>query len=326
MRPGWMTRALRVGVIGCGLALLPGYTPASGQSYPVKPIRIIVPNAPGGIDTNFRIIMPRLQELLGQPIVIESRPGASGALGAEAVARAEPDGYTLLYCTSAQIVTSPLLKKGLRYDPIRDFTPITKLFQPIEAIQVTAEIPAKTIPDLIAHAKAHPGKLTYASSGVGSVPHFNGELFKTAAGIDLLHVPYNGVAQIVPELLAGRIDVAFLTIGTAQSLLDTGKVRMLAGLDPERTGDMPSILETLPGFRRAPIWFGLFGPAGLPREIVDRLHAALSQSVKEQAVRAALDKAWLRIVVSTPAELATSIQADRALTQEIINKVGLTPE
>ena len=302
---------------------------AFAQAYPTKPIRVVVPNPAGGIDVYARVFLPRAVELLGQPIVIENRAGASGAIGAENIAKSPPDGYSLLFSTSAQIVTSPFLNKSLPYDPIRDFTPVTKALEPVEALLIHAALPFNSVRELIDYAKKNPVKLSYGSSGVGSIPHFEGELFKAAAGVDMLHVPYKGLAQILPELAAGRIDVAFPGIGSGNNIVATGKARILAVMDETRYAglpDMPSITETLPGFRRAPLWFSFFGPAKLPAPIVDRLHAAFVKSLGAPEVREQLAKMYLRPVGGTPDELAASIRSDMERTAALVKSIGLKPE
>jgi tripartite-type tricarboxylate transporter receptor subunit TctC len=312
-----------------GLLLWAFSAAALAQAYPSKPIRVVIPNPAGGIDVYLRVLVPRAVEILGQPIVIENRPGASGAIGAENIARSAPDGYSLLFCTSAQIVTSPFLNKSLPYDPAKDFTPITKALQPVEALMVHAELPFRSVRELIDYAKKNPGKLSYGSSGVGSVPHFDGELFKAAAGIELLHVPYKGVAQIMPELAAGRIDIAFPGIGGAASIIAAGRARVLAVLDANRfpkLPDVPSISETLPGFRETPIWFSLFGPAALPRPIVDRLYGAVAKALETPEVREQYEKGYIRVVGSTPEELASSIRSDTELMAGLVKSIGLKPE
>lgn len=302
---------------------------APAQVYPNKPIRLVVPNPAGGNDVYIRAMMPKLVEILGQPIVIENRPGASGAIGSENVARSLPDGYSLLFCTSAQIVISPFLNKNLPYDTGKDFTPISMLMQPVTAVTVNAALPVNNVRELIAYAKSNPGKLSYGSSGRGSVPHLDGELFQSATGTDMLHVPYKGIAQIVPELVAGRIDLAFPPLGIAAPLLAAGKVKVLAVLDAvrhPRHPDIPSILDSLPGYRRAPLWFGLFGPAGLARSVVERLHGAFAKAMETPEVRSNFESSYLRIIGSTPEEFARSIKTDIALTAELAKSIGLKPE
>ena len=271
-----------------------------------------------------------MAEFLGQPLVIESRPGASGAIGAQNVAKSAPDGYSLLFCTSAQIVSNPFLIRDLPYDPIRDLTPVSMLVEPADTtLSINVSIPANNVRELIDYGKKNPGKLSYGSSGVGSIPHFTGELFKLAAGIDMLHVPYKGVAQIMPELMAGRVDVAFAGLGFVGPTIASGKVRALAVLDPRRYArlpEVPSIVDTLPGFRSAPLWFSVFGPAGLPRSVAGRLHEAFAKTAQTPEVRATLEERGMKVIVSSPEELAASIKSDIELTARLVKQLGLKPE
>lgn len=302
---------------------------ALAQAYPSRPIRVVVPNPAGGIDVYMRVMLPKMVEFLGQQVLIENRAGASGAIGAENIARSAPDGYSLLFATSAVLVTSPFLNKNLPYDPVKSFTPVSRVLEPIELIVVNASLPVNSVKELIDLAKRNPGKLSYGSSGVGTIPHFDGELFKAAAGVDLLHVPYKGIAQILPELVGGRIDVAFPGVTSAAAHIASGKVRVLAVLDAkryERMPDVPSIVDTLPGFRQAPIWFGLFGPSGLPRPVVERLHAAIVKALEAPEVRAKYQATGMRMVGSTPDDLAASMKADTELIAKLVKLVGIKPE
>ena len=311
--------ALLMGLVVCAWA----------QSYPVKPIRVVVPNPAGGIDAYARAFQPKFTEIIGQQMVLENRPGASGAIGAENIAKSPPDGYSLLFATSAVLVTSPFLNKSLPYDPVRDFAPICNLLEPVDLIAVSAFQPFRTVRELIDFAKANPGKLTFGSSGVGSVPHFDGELFKSAAGVDMLHVPFKGIAQIIPELVAGRIDVSFPGMGSIGPHAASGKARILAVLGATRFArlpEVPSITDTLPGFRPAPLWFGMFAPAATPRPIVQRLNAVFVASLNAPEVRAHYESGGFRVIASTPEELAARMRADTELTAGLIKAVGLKPE
>ena len=322
------TAASRVAKLIGAAALLASLAPAA-QTYPVKPIRVVVPNPAGGIDAYARVFQPSFAAIIGQQMLLENRPGASGAIGAENIARAAPDGYSLLFATSAVLVTSPFLNKNLPYDPVKDFAPISNLLEPVEVIAVNASLPFKTVKELIDFAKANPGKLTFGSSGVGSVPHFDGELFKAAAGIDMLHVPYKGIAQIIPELVSGRIDAAFPGMGSIGPHLASGKARVLAVLGATRFArlpEVPSIIDTLPHFRPAPLWFGMFAPAATPRPIVQRLHAAFVAALNVAEVRANYENGGFRVIGSTPEELSARIKADSELTAGLVKAVGLKPE
>jgi tripartite-type tricarboxylate transporter receptor subunit TctC len=312
-----------------GMALLCLALESFAQTFPVKPIRVVVPNPAGGIDSYARVFQPKFVEIIGQQMLLENRPGASGAIGGENVARSAPDGYSLLFATSGVMVTGPFLNKSLPFDTVRDFAPISILLEPVEVLAVHAALPFKSVKDLIVYAKSNPGKLTFGSSGMGSVPHFDGELVKGAAGIDMLHVPYKGIAQIIPELVAGRIDVAYPGIGSVMPHVTSGKVRMLAVLAPTRFArqpDVPSITETLPGFRPAPLWFGMFAPAATPRPIVQRLHSAFVAALNSPEVRANYESSGFRVIGSSPEELSARMKADSELTAGLVKAIGLKPE
>lgn len=319
----WTTAVVALAAPGVGTPVV------EAQSYPVKPIRVVVPNPAGGIDAYARVFQPKFVEHFGQALVLENRPGASGAIGAENIARSAPDGYSLLFATSAVLVTSPFLNKSLPYDPVKDFAPISNLLEPVDTIAVNAALPFKNVKELIDHARANPGKLTFGSSGVGSVPHFDGELFKAAAGVDLLHVPYKGIAQIIPELVAGRIDVAFPGVGSVGPHAATGKARILAVLGAQRFArlpEVPSIIDTLPGFRPAPLWFGMFAPAGTPRPVIQRLLASFTFALNVAEVRANYESGGFRVIASTPEELAARMKSDTELTAGLVKAIGLKPE
>jgi tripartite-type tricarboxylate transporter receptor subunit TctC len=312
-----------------GIALFGLALESFAQTYPVKPIRVVVPNPAGGIDAYARVFQPKFVEIIGQQMLLENRPGASGAIGGENIARSAPDGYSLLFATSGVMVTGPFLAAKLPYDTVKDFAPISNLLEPVEVLAIHAALPFKTVRDLIDFAKANPGKLTFGSSGMGSVPHFDGELVKGAAGIDMLHVPYKGIAQIVPELLAGRIDVAYPGMGSIAPHLASGKIRVLAVLAPTRFArapEIPSINDTLPTFRPAPLWFGMFAPAATPRPIVQRLHSAFVAALNAPEVRANYESSGFRVIGSTPEELSARMKADSELTAGLVKAIGLKPE
>jgi tripartite-type tricarboxylate transporter receptor subunit TctC len=299
------------------------------QDFPAKPIRMVVPNAVGGLDIYARFFLPRTVETLGQPIVIENRAGASGRIGAESIARSAPDGYSLLFATSAVLVTSPFLSKDLPYDPIKDFTPIGKLLEPVMVLAINASLPVRSVTELIDYAKRNPGKLSYGSSGVGTLLHFNAEGFKLLANVDMLHVPYKGVGQVVPELVAGRIQATFTGISAFGANVATGKIRLLAVLESKRYAhapDLAAIGEMLPGYRKAPSWFAMFGPAGMPRPVVDRLNGAFVKALADPEVRASLEKLSLAIIASTPEEHAASMKEDIEYTARLVKAIGIKPE
>src|SRR5712691_2011813 len=270
-----------------GAALLtPGNAHAQAPSS--RPLKIVVPFPPGnGTDMLARLMAPKMTQALGQPVVVENRGGANGMIGAEAVARAAPDGTTILFTSPSTHVTSIFLSKNLPYDPVRDFTPITAAVEPVTVMIVNPSVPASSVKELIAYAKAHPGKLDYSSPGIGAVFHMSGELFKLGAGVDIVHVPYKGASPALAGVIAGEVSIGFNSLASVLPHMRSGKLRVLAVLEAKRypgLPDVPSIAETLPGFEKPASWFGLFGPAGLPAQTLARLHGELVASLKDPDV------------------------------------------
>ncbi|MFM9971217.1 MAG: Bug family tripartite tricarboxylate transporter substrate binding protein [Burkholderiales bacterium] len=313
-----------IGVVGIFFSTL-----LTAQTYPVKPVRLIIPNAPGGIDLYARVMTPRLGEELGQPVIVENRPGAGGIIGAEAVAKSPADGYTLLFGTSGILVTVQFLNKNMPLNIQKDLTPISQVLGIVSTLTVNAQSPINSVADLVTHAKRNPGKLSFGSSGVGTLPHLNGEIFKVTTGVDMLHVPLKGTAQMMTEMLAGRTDIDFSGLGAVRPLATSGKLRILAVQGGTRfapIGDIPSINETYPNYRDAPSWIGLMGPAGMTRPLVDRIHGAVAKSMGSSDVRAAYEKQGLRIIASSAEELANAIKTGSEQMGALIKAVGIQPE
>jgi tripartite-type tricarboxylate transporter receptor subunit TctC len=281
----------------CALALalaprLAGAAGGTAGAYPERPVHLIVPFPPGGgADNLARLIMPRVAQALGQPIVIENKAGAGGNIGAEFVARAVPDGYTLLYGTNGTHAINASLYRNLRFDPVKDFAPVSRMTEIAAILIVNPELPVASTAELIAYARAHPGKLNFASAGNGTTSHLAGELFKTQAGIDIVHVPYRGGALAMTDLIGGQVQLMIEVMPSAYPQAREGKVRALAVSTPRRfpgAPDIPTIAESgLPGFE-ASAWDGIFAPAGTPSAIVDRLNAAIRQALDDPEVVATL--------------------------------------
>lgn len=269
------------------LAGLAGSVSIHGQSYPTKPVRLVVPYAAGGFsDISSRVVAEAMSRALGQPLIVEPRPGGGGRIGAELIARAPADGYHLLYTTNGTHTYMAVTEKSLSYDPLRDFTPIGQVGVYGLLMAVHPSVPARNIREFIDYAKRNPGKLNYGSSGAGSGIHFAGELFNVMAGIDMVHVPYKGSGPALQDVIAGNCQVTF--DGAAKPFIDAGKVRFLgttsARRDP-RFPDFPTIAEGgLPGYDLT-YWLALFGPAGLPAEIQAKLNAAINTALAEEALR-----------------------------------------
>ena len=311
------------------LALVAASASALAQSFPAKPIRLVIPNAPGGIDTYARVMLPRLSEDLGQPIVTENHAGASGIIGSDLVAKAPADGHTLLMGTSAILVTVPFLNRNVPFDVLKDFTPVSQLLGIVSTLAINPALPVKNVAELVEYAKKNPGKLTYGSTGVGTLPHLNGEIPKVTAGIDLLHVPFKGTAQLATELQAGRIDIDLTGLGAIRTQVAAGKLRLIALLGAARfapAGDVPSINETFPTYRDAPSWVAIVAPAGLPRPVLDRLNGAIQKTMALPEVRANYDKLGLRVIASSPEELGAAMRSGAEQVGALVKRIGIKPE
>jgi tripartite-type tricarboxylate transporter receptor subunit TctC len=305
--------------------------PAPAQDWPTaKPITIVVPVPPGpSVDMIARLVAPRLGEALGQTVIVDNRGGANGTIGSNLVARAAPDGYTLLAATPASHVTAVHLMKNLPFDPVKDFTPIMAAVEPVTALVVNAALNINSVPDLIAYAKAHPGELSYGSSGIGSVFHLTGELFNRTAGVNIKHVPYRGVSQPMQDVAAGHIQLLHISLSSARGALESGKAKVLAILEPRRYArlpDVPSMSEILPAFRKPATWFGFFGPAKLPPEIVARLNAEMRKAITAPEARAKLEASDLTVIAGTPQEFAALQKDGIEQFGAIIKAAGIEPQ
>jgi tripartite-type tricarboxylate transporter receptor subunit TctC len=314
----------------CLLSVLAIATPALAQTWPARPITLVVPFPPGpALDLVARIVGVKLGEALGQNIVVENRTGANGMIGANLVARAPPDGYTLLMSTASTHVTAVYLMKNLSYDPIKDFTPILAAVEPVTCLVVGAALPVNSVPELIAYAKAHPGELSYGSSGVGSVFHLMGELFNQTAGVKINQVPYRGVAPALQDVIAGHIPMAFLSISNVLGVADQAGVKILAVLEPQRFAQrpqIPSMSEVLPAFRKPSSWFGLFGPAGLAAPITARLNAETLKALNAPDIRPKLDDNGMSVIGGTPEDFKALILDGIARYGAIIKAAGIQPD
>ena len=302
---------------------------SGAQGYPVKPIRLVVPYPPGGIDPYARIMTPRMSEMLGQPIIVENRPGANGIIGTEYVVRSPADGYTLLFATTSTLVGGTLMLKAVTYDPLKDLTPIVALFESLRTITVSSALPIHSMRELIDYAKAHPGKLTFGSSGIGSAFHLDGEILKDAAGIDMLHVPFKGSAPMATAIAAGQIDVGVASLNNVIAAMTAGQVRLIAFMEKQRSPlypDVPTVAETLPGTFKSVGWTGIFGPAGLPSEIVTRWNAAARTVMEAPEVRAFHEKNGTIVNVTSPQETGQSLREGLNTVAALMKKIHLEPQ
>jgi tripartite-type tricarboxylate transporter receptor subunit TctC len=298
------------------LAFAPGMVlgaEGSAGAYPDKPLHLIVPFPPGGgADNLARLIVPKLAQALGQPIVIENKAGAGGNIGAEYVARAAPDGYTLLYGTNGTHAINASLYRKLRFDPVKDFIPVSRMTEIAAMLIVSPQLPVTSVAELIAYAKAHPGKLNFGSAGNGTTSHLAGEMFKTQAAIDIVHVPYRGGALAMTDLIGGQVQLMIEVMPNAYPQVRDARVRGLAVSTPKRFAgapEMPTIAESaLPGFE-ASAWDGIFVPALTPTPIVERLNAAIRLALEDPELGAALRARGAMQVPSTPEAFAHFIAA-----------------
>ena len=285
---------------------------AFAQSYPAKPIRLVVGLAPGGAtDIMARTLVPALSEELGQPVVVDNRPGAAGSIGALAVAKAPPDGYTL-FLASSSFTSNLVLQQNASYDPIADFEPITNVASGPFLLVVRTSLPVKSVPELIAYAKANPGKLNFASSGIGSTAHLTGELLKRAARIEMTHIVYRGAGPALADVLAGQVDLMFASIVSSVHHAKSGKVRALAVTSMKRSSilpEFPTVAESVPGFEMSG-YFGLMAPARTPASILSQVHAAVGRAIRRRdfAERVAADGA--EPDGCSPAELRAILERD----------------
>lgn len=296
------------------------------QSYPTKPIRLLVPYAAGGAtDIMARVVAQKLSENLGQQMVVENRPGAGGNIAADAVAKAAPDGYTLFFGSTGPLVINPSLYAKLSFEPVKDFAPIGLVGDMPLFLVVPVSQPVHSIKDLIALAKAKPGQLNYASSGVGGTTHLAMELFKTTAGVDILHIPYKGTAAGVADMLAGNIQVMFDVMATSGPHVKTGKLRFIGVTTTKRSAfapDVPTIADAgFPGFE-ATFWTGFLAPAGTPREIINKLSAELAKVIALPELRERFATLGMEPRTSNPEQFAAFIRSETVKWAKVVRDSG----
>jgi tripartite-type tricarboxylate transporter receptor subunit TctC len=299
---------------------------AAASEYPDRPVRLVVPfPAGGGADTLARIIMPRVAQALGAPIVIDNRPGAGGNVGAEIVARAAPDGYTLFYGTNGTHAINQSLYTQLRFDPARDFAPISRMTVIAAMLVVNPDFPATSVEELIQYAKAHPGAVNFASAGNGTTSHLAGELFRTMAGIDIVHIPYRGGALAMTDVVGGQVQMMIDVMPNAYPLVQGRKVRGLAVTTARRfpaAADFPTIAASgVPGYDVS-AWDAIFAPAGTPTQVIDRVNAAVRRALEDPEVAESLLRHGAQAVPGTPDELARHVAAETDKWAKVVRKSG----
>ncbi|MEI6113351.1 MAG: tripartite tricarboxylate transporter substrate binding protein [Burkholderiales bacterium] len=303
-------------------------TVAFGQDYPVRPIRLIVPFAPGGAaDTTARMVADALGKRLGQMVIVENKPGAGATVGAALVAAAAPDGYTVLYTTPGPQITNPFLMAKLSYNP-DDLVPVTRVAWFPNVLVVTRSLPVHDVQGLIDYARKNPGKVNFASAGIGASSHLSGELFKTAANIDISHVPYKGTGQAAQDLVAGNVQMAIDSLSVYLPFIKSGQVRALGIAMPERSPllpDVPTIADQLKGFDSTAVNY-LTVPRGTPQSVIDRLSREVAAVLADRELSARMIDMGLVPRASTPAEMAAEVQAERTKWQKVIQDSGAKPE
>ena len=318
--------AFTLAALAAVLAIAP-CSAAQTQSYPTRPVRLLVPSTPGGsVDTLSRAVATRLSEKWGQQMVVDNRPGAGGVIAAELTAKAPPDGYTLLMCTVASCANNVSLHRNLPYDPVKDFEPVTLVATQNLMLLVHPSIPAASVKDLVALAKANPRKYSFASAGNGTGGHLSGELFRMLAGVDLLHVPYKGVAPAIVDVISGQVSMTFASILSSLPQVKSGKLKALAVTGAKRSPaapDMPTMIEAgVKGYESA-TWYGVLAPAKTPKDIVAKLNTDIVAILKQPEVRDRLSKEGAEPVGSTPQELGAYIRSEIAKWGKVIKAAGV---
>ncbi|MCC8955801.1 tripartite tricarboxylate transporter substrate binding protein [Bradyrhizobium sp. Pear77] len=309
--------------------MLTAALPARAADYPSRPIKLVVPYAAGGpTDVLGRIVGEYLGRDLKQVVVVENKAGAQGAIGAEAVARSDPDGYTLFVTAASIFVLNPLLYKKLPYDPARDFRLLSVITDAPMIMEVHPSVPAKTIAEFVAYAKKNPGKLNFGSAGTGGTVHLAGEMFKQMAGVEMTHVPYKGAGPALTDLLSGNIQLMFDTLGTALPPVKSGMLRALAVTSTERIPDLPdlpTIAESGYPDYAVSVWYGIAAPSKVPDEIADKIKASLDRALNDEAFRASLVRiGFPPLRVKSQAEIDRFVDTDRARWAGVVKALNIS--
>ncbi|MBI4292181.1 MAG: tripartite tricarboxylate transporter substrate binding protein [Betaproteobacteria bacterium] len=311
------------------LALFLAPVAVSAQEYPSKPIRLVVPYAPGGgLDLFSRPVAQALTLSLGQPVVVENRAGAAAIIGAQVVANAAPDGYTLLALFGSQMLL-PFVQKEIPFDNLRDFTPIIYTARVPNTVVVHPSMPIHSIKELVAYAKANPGKIGYVTAGTGTSQHVAGQLLGTMAKIDILHVPYKGGGPALNDLIGGQVQAGILVMGTVRPHIQSGKLRAIAVVESARARAMPNLPtvgEEIPGYAMPTLWSGVVGPRGLPPAIVNRLNAEIRKAIVMPQVVKGLEALGFEVTGSSPEELAEIMRSSSEAYRKITASAGIKPQ
>ncbi len=302
-------------------------TASAHDKYPSKPVTLVVPQAAGGAnDTIARIVAQKLTEQMGQQFIIDNRPGAGGNIGTAAAAKAKPDGYTLMLTVNSAHVINPALYKNAGFNPVKDFEPVTPVATAGYVLVANPTFPAKNVNELIAAAKAQPGKLAIASAGNGTLNHLIGEMLQKAAGIELVHIPYKGASAAVTDVVGGQVPLSVQSLPSSIAFIKSGKLKVLGVVNEKRVSalpDVPTIGESIKGFGETP-WYGLFAPAGTPKAVVDRLQAEVSKALESPEVKEKLAGVGCEPFKSTPDQFAALIKDDLPKWARIVKESGAT--
>jgi tripartite-type tricarboxylate transporter receptor subunit TctC len=309
-------------------AALLAMSPAQA-AYPDRPIRLIVPWAPGGsTDVLARLVAEKLTLSLGQPVIVENKPGASGNIGTDLVAKAKPDGYTLLVSLGNTHVVNPAIYPKMPFRGVEDFTPIAMLGFVTTTMVVNPAVPVSNVAEFIAYAKANPGKLAYASAGVGSSTHLDGAVFAKMAGIDMLHVPFKGGAPAMQDTIAGRTQVQFSAANLTLPQVNAGKLKLLAVTGSKRAAilpNVPTVAETLPGFNKS-VWYGVFGPAGMPRDLTDKLNAEINRLMNAPEQKKTLEDIGVEVSNDSPERFMATLHSEAEFYGKLIRELNIQAE
>lgn len=319
----------RRAVLASAATLLGGTSPWARAAWPEGTITLIVPWAPGGTtDILARILSEQLTKSLGQTVIVDNKAGASGNIGSNMVAKAKPDGYTLLVGSMSTHAMNPALMANMPFKGVDDFTPIAQIANVVNTMVVNPSVPVKNLKEFIAYAKANPGKLAYASAGAGSTNHLSAVLFEKAAGIEMLHVPYKGGAPAVLDTVGNQTQVLFSAGTQTLPHVKSGKLRLLAVTEAKRSAllpDVPTVGETLPGYELS-VWYGAFGPVSLPKELASRLNAEINKAMALPEIKARMDAIGVEVVRSSPQEFAGVLQRDADRYGKVIRELGIKNE
>ena len=317
-----MRAALWPLVVLLGTAPAIGATPAGAQDFPTRPIQIVVPWPPGAIDIYIRLLKAPMEQDLGQAVIVETKPGANGYIGTQAVAEAKPDGYTLLANTSSSIVMGPLTSRNARFQVQRDFAPISNIYDSQFVLVVRKSLPVKSLAELIAYAKQNPGKLNYGSPGIGSTLHLISLNFSRVAGLEMTHVPYRGFAPLMQDLLGGTLDMAFVAAGTIRPMILSGGVTPLAvdhGAVPAGLGQLGQVSDALPSFETIPTFIGLWAPTGTPKPVIGRLNRAVLAALANDQVRRTMIEQGNIPAGGSPEAFAAEIDRNLAISARLVD-------